>query len=84
MEPNEGLFHRLAQSLIQRETLSLPVNGIPQPAQLIDDATSAFCFPLPGPLQKGLTTQVVTRLALLFQLLLKNRLHGDRGMIRAR
>ncbi len=84
MEANEGLFHRLAKTCIQRESLSLPVDGIPQPAQLINDATSTFCFPLPGPLQKSLTTKVMARLALLLQLLLKNRLHCDRGVIRAR
>ena len=84
METNEGLFHRLAKTFIQREALSLPVDGIPQPAQLVNNATSTFCFPLPGALQEGLTAKVMARLALLLQLLLKDRLHCDRSVIRAR
>ena len=83
VQPHEGLLHRLTQALIEGEALALPIHGIAEPPQLAHDAATAFGLPLPGPLEERLTAEVVAGLALLFELLLKDRLHRDRGVIGA-
>ena len=82
VQADEGLLHRFAQPLIQGEALSPPVHRVTQAPQLANDAPTAFRLPLPGPLQKRLSAEITACFALLLQLLLENRLHGNGRMIR--
>ena len=81
VQPHKSLLHRLTQALIQGEALTLPINGVAQTTQLANDAAATLCFPLPGPLKKSLTTQVVACLAFLFELLLKDALNSNRSVV---
>jgi hypothetical protein len=79
----EGLNHRGAAAGIKGEALPLPVHRIAQAAQLAHDRAAAACLPGPGLLQEGLAAQVFLALALRLELLLEDRLHGDRGVVGA-
>ncbi len=84
MKADEGFNHRFTAPGIEREALPLPVHGIPKPAQLADDAATAFGFPGPAALEEAITAQLLLAAALRLELLFQDRLHGDRGVIRPR
>ena len=83
VQAHKGLNHGLTTAGIQGEPLPLPIHRIAQPAQLAHDRAAALHLPLPSLLQKGSPPQVILGFALGLELLLKDRLHGNRRMVGA-
>ena len=80
----EGLDHRGTAAGIEGEALPLPVHRVAEAAQLAHDRAAALSLPGPSLLQKGLAAQIFFAFALSLELLLEDRLHGDRGVVGAR
>ena len=83
MQSDKDFPHRAGQIVIHREAFAAPVQRGTHTAQLLRYRAAGFLLPLPYPLNEGLAAKVMARFALFLQLLLKNRLHCDRGVIRA-
>ncbi len=80
----EDFGHGLVAAIVHSEALSVPVTGGAQFLQLFHDASAVFFFPVPGTLQKFLTSQLVLVDAFFFQFLDNLDLRGDGRVIRAR
>ena len=84
MQAHKRFHHRLVQARIEGEALPLPVHRIAEAPQLSHDRAAAFRLPGPGALKKSIAAQVVLAGAFGLELLLEDRLHGDRGVVGTR
>jgi hypothetical protein len=83
MQAHEGFGDGPAEAGIKGEPLPPPVDRITEPTQLSHDGAAALGLPFPGPLQEGVAAQFLLGDALRLELLLQDRLHGDRGVVGA-
>ena len=84
MQAQEGLHHRRVQTRIEGEALPLPIHRVAEAPQLAHDRAAALGLPGPGALEEGIAAQVLLAGTLRLDLLLEDRLHGDRGVVGAR
>jgi len=85
VQPHERLAHGARGKPRHGEALALPIQRGAQRAVLLGDAVARLLLPLPDPLEKLLTPQVMPRFSfVLLQLALDHHLGGDAGVIDAR
>ena len=84
IKPHERLTNRPRKAGVHSKTLTLPVTGSAKTLQLIDDLPARFLTPLPNPLDKLITPQIVTILTFAGQLFFHHILGGNPGVVGAR
>lgn len=82
-QPLEDGLDGLGQSLVHREPLTGPGDAVTEPPHLPGDLAAGLFLPLPDPLDKGLTAQVLPGLALFREFAFDNVLRGDTGVVHA-
>ncbi len=84
MQTHEGFLDRFREAVVHGEALAAPVDGRAEAADLPADVAAGLIFPLPDFLEKFFPAQIVTILALGFELALHQHLRGDTGVVGAR
>ena len=84
VQAHEHLGHRRRQPRVHGEALARPIGRGAHAAQLPRDGVARLGFPLPDPLQKSLTAEVVARQALGGELTFDHHLRRDAGVVGAR
>ncbi len=83
VELDKGFQYGVAEAVVQRETLALPVARNAHALLLRGDAGVIFVFPVPDLADKGLATHVVAAAPLPLQHAFHHVLRGDARMVRA-
>ena len=82
VQAHEHFGHRIAEALVHRETLALPVTGRAQPLQLANDGAAILFAPVPDTFDEGIAPQVLARLAFLLEGPFHDVLGRDTGVVR--
>ncbi len=81
---HKDLAHGPGQTFVQGEALARPVDGIPEAADLVQDARPVLLAPLPDALHKGFAPEIVPGFAFIpGKGALHHVLRGDAGVVSA-